>query len=734
MKKTKIISVCLCMALGFNILGTHTSICAKSNGANEKKMCKNKLIFDDLDSAAKKNIKAAKEVVADDCKLAADKINSIKDEEIFEVGVSEVLDKYYEKNTVNTKKLRAFTGLLDERADGIINEYQEAYNERKNSDNLDYVTNKIVVNFDKKTTTEEINRVADEMGSDCYIVDEEIKVPDDLPKHKKERLKDFNISTTSRLVIMGVPKRRTVADTLNEYKKYDCVERVNKSYKCELDGASNYVNDPKAKENPKAKGDYQHYLDRINVSEAWDILKKEAWTEQWVAVIDSGFDMKHEDLLSSYQKSYSVNIGLEISKLTNEEYLKTGDHGTKVVGVIDARSNNGTGIAGVASVTNDIVKVMAIKASDDKTPHPTTDMLPVAIYYAISHGADVINMSFGDMGDFDWNIQEAIDTAYYYDIPVVASTGNDGLYFDLEDPRYPVAYDHVIGVGGVASDYKARYADSNYGPFVDVVGPSQGLWTTSKGSKYICDDGTSYSAPIVAATLAMMRAVSFNELSYDNLCYDLFSTAKDIGSAGFDNKFGYGLIDAGKAVKKAYNDAEAEINYQYSIEKAIFDPIFYADMYPDLKAAYGYDKVKLYNHWKNAGRREGRRSSLVFDLKVYLECNPDLLAAFGYNYTAAFNHFVTYGCNEYRVMSLVFHPGYYKTRYPDLANMSSVQLIRHFAWNGIYEGRQGFEYFEPQNFARTYTQNGVHVLYGIYNSGQWYHSYKHVLIVGWQST
>jgi len=77
MKKNRILSICLCMLMAVNILGGNGTVYAKAKNANNKKFCKNKLIFDDLDLSEKKKIKAAKEAVLDDCMLAGSHHNEI---------------------------------------------------------------------------------------------------------------------------------------------------------------------------------------------------------------------------------------------------------------------------------------------------------------------------------------------------------------------------------------------------------------------------------------------------------------------------------------------------------------------------------------------------------------------------------------------------------------------------------------------------------------------------------
>ena len=81
----------------------------------------------------------------------------------------------------------------------------------------------------------------------------------------------------------------------------------------------------------------------------------------------------------------------------------------------------------------------------------------------------------------------------------------------------------------------------------------------------------------------------------------------------------------------------------------VFDAEYYANKYSDLKAAFGTDASKLFNHFLSYGIKEGRCASPVFDVKYYVENNSDLKSAFGTDYVAAVKHFVNNGINEARV-------------------------------------------------------------------------------------
>lgn len=81
----------------------------------------------------------------------------------------------------------------------------------------------------------------------------------------------------------------------------------------------------------------------------------------------------------------------------------------------------------------------------------------------------------------------------------------------------------------------------------------------------------------------------------------------------------------------------------------IFDATYYANSYPDLKAAFGTNATKLLNHFKTYGMKEGRQAISTFNVKVYKENNADLRNAFGNaGYEKYFEHYLQYGYKENR--------------------------------------------------------------------------------------
>ena len=85
-----------------------------------------------------------------------------------------------------------------------------------------------------------------------------------------------------------------------------------------------------------------------------------------------------------------------------------------------------------------------------------------------------------------------------------------------------------------------------------------------------------------------------------------------------------------------------------SQKSLVFDATYYANKYADLKAAFGTDATKLYQHFITYGIYEGRQACAAFDVKTYLKTYSDLKNAYGNDYAAALKHYLTYGYNEGR--------------------------------------------------------------------------------------
>ncbi|ADL49950.1 hypothetical protein [Clostridium cellulovorans] len=191
--------------------------------------------------------------------------------------------------------------------------------------------------------------------------------------------------------------------------------------------------------------------------------------------------------------------------------------------------------------------------------------------------------------------------------------------------------------------------------------------------------------------------LNFEPIVYAIRYPDLF---KNFGNLDYKPYFTHYLISGIREGRSGLYDYNFIPN---PIENLIFDEKFYADKYPDLKANLGYNKAKLFMHWKTTGIKEGRTSSYVFDPDYYLKNNSDVAKAVGANnYKGAYEHFITSGYNEGRKSSPIYHGSYYQNCYSDLKTHDFYKLIYHFITYGIHESRNACLNFEPIVYAIRY--------------------------------
>ena len=162
---------------------------------------------------------------------------------------------------------------------------------------------------------------------------------------------------------------------------------------------------------------------------------------------------------------------------------------------------------------------------------------------AAQHGAQVLNMSFGTLTDVKV-LREAVQFAQQSNVILVASAGNN----NTSAPQYPASYSGVLG--SAATDlFDVKSSFSNYGTtnvFVDA--PGSYIISTYPGGKYSIVSGTSFSAPAVAGTAALVRS-----LKATGVASYIANTAVKIDSKNpsYSGKLGYGRIDVLNAVKAA---------------------------------------------------------------------------------------------------------------------------------------------------------------------------------------
>ncbi|MBI0577742.1 S8 family serine peptidase [Neobacillus cucumis] len=268
----------------------------------------------------------------------------------------------------------------------------------------------------------------------------------------------------------------------------------------------------------------QWYLNKIQMPKAWDITKGSSQIK--VAVIDDGVQQDHPDLKGKIVSPFNAVTG-------NARYTPH-EHATHVAGII-AASFNKTGIAGIAPN----VKIMPINVFDGE--EASDYAVALGIKYAVEHHADVINMSLGSP-NYSVLLDYYANYAKSKGVILIAAAGNDGTF----TKTYPAALNSVVGVGATSSsDHVAFY--SNKGSFVDFTAPGSNIFSSINGSSYAPLTGTSMASPVVSGVAALIRSRN-PFLTPDQVESVMKHSVIDLGAKGRDDYYGYGRIDAYKAV------------------------------------------------------------------------------------------------------------------------------------------------------------------------------------------
>jgi hypothetical protein len=306
---------------------------------------------------------------------------------------------------------------------------------------------------------------------------------------------------------------------------------------------------------PLANQQAWHY-GQVNLVEAWGTTTGSATVT--VAVIDTGFDMLHEDLVANLEAGYDFG-GQDADP--HAVTAACGDHGTHVAGTVGA-PRNGVGGTGIAPV----VTIAPLKVGTYNAGTGACEIWSPALLDAIYHAAganvagtalrdapvDVINISLG-LGTYYAPLHDAVRFAAGAGVTIVAASGNAGERAVL----FPAAHAEVIAVGATnAKSERASY--SNYGTELDLLAPGgegrfasvvSTLWSDTHDA-YGGMQGTSMAAPHVSGVVALLKSVNPG-LGPSTIQRLLRSTARDIGDPGWDELTGYGIVDAEAAVLAA---------------------------------------------------------------------------------------------------------------------------------------------------------------------------------------
>ena len=273
----------------------------------------------------------------------------------------------------------------------------------------------------------------------------------------------------------------------------------------------------------------QWHLPNISTGSAWATTR--GASSIVIAILDTGVDATHPDLASK------ITPGFNTYDRDTDTTDVTG-HGTSVAGTAAAAGNNSLGVASVAWGC----EIMPVRVSDP-SGYAYVSTIAAGIIWAADHNARVANVSYA-CSDFD-SIASAAQYFQGKGGVVTVAAGNDGVTDTTADNPYV-----LTASASTSADSVATW--SNTGSNIDVAAPGLNIFTTLRGGGYGSVSGTSYSAPITAGVVALVMSAN-PTLNPEQVQTIVKHSADDLGTAGWDAGFGWGRLNAARAVATASN-------------------------------------------------------------------------------------------------------------------------------------------------------------------------------------
>jgi len=363
--------------------------------------------------------------------------------------------------------------------------------------------------------------------------------------HAKYKTSEISKSRSGGFSRIKLPAGKSVDDMLDTFRNDPDVEYAEPNY---IFHALMTPNDPYYS--------YQWHMPMINMNQAWDLSTGSGVV---VAVIDAGVAYENYGAFAQAPDLAGTNFVSGYDFANNDSHPNDDNgHGTHVAGTIAQTTNNSLGVTGIAFNCS----IMPVKVLDQNGDGYLTDIAD-GIYYAADNGAHVINMSLGGTATTS-TLQNACTYAYNAGVTIICAAGNSGN----STPQYPASYSTCISVSAVRFDSSiANY--SSYGSNIDLCAPGGDVTIDQNGDGYVDGvlqmthdgsdyttfgyyfyQGTSMASPHVAgvAALILSKAGGGYSLTPSEVKSILVNNVVDLGSSGWDQYYGYGLLDAYAAV------------------------------------------------------------------------------------------------------------------------------------------------------------------------------------------
>lgn len=249
-----------------------------------------------------------------------------------------------------------------------------------------------------------------------------------------------------------------------------------------------------------------------------------------IAILDTGGDSQHPDL--SFQGGFNAVIGSQNTYDWQDTLSICRGHGTHVSGII---AGTKTGEASLAS----LYAVRIFENSNGNCVTYSSAQIS-GLDWAVQHGAQIVNMSFG--GGSPGFFGQALAAATSLGVIIIGASGNSG-----GSVLFPANDEHVIAVGSIdAGNMISSF--SNRGTEVSVVAPGEGIYSTLPGGGYGIKSGTSMAAPQMTALAALLLQQN-PKLTLSDLRSALAVSSLDLGPSNRDPIYGWGKIQPQKALE-----------------------------------------------------------------------------------------------------------------------------------------------------------------------------------------
>ena len=334
--------------------------------------------------------------------------------------------------------------------------------------------------------------------------------------------------------------------------------------------AASYSSDPTSE--PEYNTQNNKTFQYLNLGNTLDYYRGDSVK---VGIIDSGINYDHEEFMvngstkvKGDSKYYSYSSGWVYYKASQHGYSYIDDthgHGTNVAATVAAAINS---VGGLGLAPN--VELYVYKVTNSNNGYEF-GAIQLALNDAISLGLDVINMSFqsyenavsyngstmGASSGCSTILSDYLNAAYNAGITLVGAAGN----YNTDEPSYPGSNSHVINVGSLNQTGTDKAGFSNYGDTIDLVAPGYvHVAGRSSNSSYVDTSGTSFSAPLVTAAIALYKQQnpSATPAQIESALYASCDPIDDTYSE-YNNWAGHGALNVAKFLGVDVEDAPTEV-------------------------------------------------------------------------------------------------------------------------------------------------------------------------------